>query len=112
MAGTPKRLAGPAYFAAAVADVLAAPAAGLFNTIRHVHVANVTGGPLTFRLFLGATGGSAGGTELFRDKNVPANDAFDYWCATPQKSTDYLSGLASAANGLVITIDGEQSVVP
>ena len=76
--------------------------------LNHIHVANKTSGAVTFRLFLGATGANAAGTELFYDKSVPANDAVDYynprgWVLT---SADFLVGGASANTSLVISGSG------
>lgn len=112
MAGTPKRVAGPAYIANAAADIYTPPASTMFIVIRHIHVVNVTAGAVTFSLYIGATGGSAGGTEIFKDQSVAAKSTFDYYCAQVMKSTDFLSGVASAATSLVITVEGEQIVVP
>ena len=111
MAGTIKRIAGPAYLAAAAANIYTPPAATIYTVIRHVHVANRTAGAVTFTLYVGATGGSAAGTELFGAKSVGANDVYDYYCAKRLDSTDFLTGLASAATSLVITVEGDQSVV-
>lgn len=113
MAGTLKRIAGPAYLAAASADIYTPPAATIFTTINHVHVANVTGGAGTFSLFVGATGGSAGGTQLEGTYSVAANSDFDRYFSPGLRmsSTDFLSGVASAANTLVITVMGTQAVV-
>lgn len=111
MAGTIKRIAGPAYLPAAAANIYTPPASTIYTVIRHIHVANRTAGAVTFSLFVGATGGSAAGTELFGAKNVPANDSYDYYCAKRMDSTDFLTGLASAASSLVITVEGEQNVV-
>jgi len=111
MAGQLKRIAGPAYLANAAADIYTPPASTIYTVIRHIHVANKTGGAVTFTLYVGATGGSAGGTELFGAKSVAANDVYDYYCNLKMVSTDFLSGLASAATSLVITVEGEQVVV-
>lgn len=111
MANTLKKIAGPAYLAAAAADIYTPPAATIFTVIRHIHIANVTAGAVTFTLYVGATGGSAGGTELFKGSSVAANSAFDYYCAKKLLSTEFLTGLASAATSLVITVEGEQGVV-
>lgn len=110
MAGTLKRIAGPAYLANAAADIYTPPASTIYTIIRHIHVANVTTGTAAFTLYVGATGGSSGGTELFKTTSVPANSAFDYYCALKMVSTDFLSGLASAATSLTIVVEGEQVV--
>ncbi len=112
MAGTLKRIAGPAYLAAAAADIYTPPASTIYTVIRHIHIANVTAGAVTFTLYVGATGGSAGGTELFKAYSIPANSSFDQFFSPGLKmlSTDFLSGLASAATSLTITVIGEQNV--
>lgn len=111
MAGTIKRIAGPAYLASSVADIYTPPASTIYTVIRHIHVANVTAGAVTFTLYVGATGGSSGGTELFKGYSVAANSAFDWYGALRMASTDFLSGLASAGTSLTITVEGEQNVV-
>lgn len=113
MAGTLKRISGPAYMGASAADIYTPPASTILTVIRQIHIANVTNGALTFTLYVGATGGSVGGTELEKAKTIAANDVFNefYSPGLRMASTDFLSGLASAGTSLVITIMGEQSVV-
>ena len=111
MAGTLKRIAGPAYIANAAADIYTPPAATIYTVIRHIHIANVTGGAVTFSLYVGATGGSSGGTQLFGSTSIAANSQLDYYCMLRMSSSDFLSGVASASNSLVITVEGEQGVV-
>lgn len=110
LSGQLKRIAGPAYLANAAADIYTPPASTIYTVIKHIHIANKTVGAVAFTLYVGATGGSAGGTELFGAKSVPANDVYDYYCNLKMISTDFLSGLASAATSLVITVEGEQVV--
>jgi len=111
MAGTLKSIAGPAYLASSATNIYTPPAATIYTVLRHIHIANVTAGAVTFSLWIGATGGSAGGTELFKAKSIAANDTYDYVCMRKMLSTDFLTGLASAGTSLVITVDGEQNVV-
>ena len=113
MPGQLKRIAGPAYLAAAAADIYTPPASTIYTVIKHIRIANRTAGAVTFSLFVGATGGSAAGTELDGAKSVAANDHLDMYFAPGLKllSTDFLSGLASAATSLIITVMGEQHVV-
>jgi hypothetical protein len=111
MAGTLKLIAGPAYLSSSVADIYTPPASTIYTVIRHIHVANVTGGAVTFTLYVGATGGSTGGTELFKGYSVAANSAFDYYPMMKLTSTQFLTGLASAGTSLTITVEGEQVVV-
>jgi hypothetical protein len=114
MAGTLKRISGPAYLAAAAADIYTPPAATIYTVIKQIRVANKTGVAATFTLYIGATGGSAGGTEITGlSKSVAANDFLDMFFSPGLKmiSSDFLTGLASAATTLTITVMGEQVVV-
>jgi hypothetical protein len=113
MAGTMKRLAGPVLLTAAAANVYN-PAATVVANLRQIHIANVTAGAITATAYIGATGGSAAGTELFKGHNIPANDERDwYWPAgLPMKTADFLTGLASAISSLVITVTGDENIIP
>ena len=112
MAGTLKRISGPAHLAAAVADIYTPPASTIYTVIKHIRVTNKTAGAVTFTLYIGATGGSAAGTEIAFGKSVAANDYTDlYFPGLKMLNTDFLTGLASAATSLTITVMGEQYVV-
>ena len=111
LGGQLKRISGPAYLANAAADIYTPPASTIYTVIRHIHIANVTAAVATFTLYVGATGGSAAGTELFKAVSVAANSTYDYFCNQKMVSTDFLSGLASGASTLTITVMGEQVVV-
>lgn len=111
MAGTNKRIAGPAYLSNAVANIYTPPASAIVTTIRHIHVANVTGAAVVFTLYVGGTGGSTGGTELFKAVSVPANAYVDYYPVLPMLSTDFLTGVAGSASALTITVEGDQTVL-
>ena len=112
--GTPKRIAGPAYLPNAAADIYTPPANTMYILINHIHVANVTAISATFTLYVGATGGSAAGTELEKAYAIAANSDYDKYFSPGliMKSTDFLSGLASAGSSLVITVMGQQLVIP
>ena len=112
MAGTIKRTVGPiALSATMTTNVYNNTSALIYDVIRHIHVANKTGGAVSFSLWLGATGTNAAGTELFNAQNVPANSSFDWYGALKMTSTDFLVGGASAGTSLTITAEGEQLVV-
>ena len=111
IAGQLKRIAGPAYLASSAADIYTPPASTIYTIIKNIHVANKTATGSTFSLYIGTTGGSTGGTELFGGHSVSANLEYDYPCHIKMVSTDFLSGLANNANSLVITVEGEQVVV-
>lgn len=111
MAGTLKKIAGPAYIANAAANIYTPAAATIYTVIRHIHIANRTTSAVTFSLYVGLTGASTAGTELFGTRSVPANSEIDYYCVLLMTSADFLVGVASAASSLVITVEGEQGVV-
>lgn len=111
MAGTLKRIAGPAYLGSSVADIYTPPASTIYTVIRQIHIANVTAGAVTFTLYVGGTGGSTGGTEIAKGVSVAANSYVDLFFNLKMVSTDFLSGLASAGTSLTIVVMGEQVVV-
>lgn len=111
MAGTVKRIAGPAFIAASATNIYTPAASTIYTIIRHIHVANVTSGAVTFTLYVGATGGSAAGTELVKALSLPASLTWDFYCGLRMDSTDFLTGLASAGSSLTITVEGDLNVV-
>ena len=107
-----KKLYGPAALTTTYTTNIYVPASALiYDIIRHIHVANKSSVAVTFRIFLGATGGNAAGTELFFDKSILSYDTYDYYCALKLTSADFLVGGASAATSLSILIEGESVVV-
>jgi hypothetical protein len=111
MAGTLKRTFGPlALTTTYTTNVYNNTSALIYDVIRHIHVANKLAAD-TFRLYLGATGANAAGTELFFDYPVAAKQSYDYYCAKKLVSTDFLVGGAATTLTLVITGEGEQYVV-
>lgn len=111
MAGTIRPLAGPVAMANATytTNIYNPASALIFGVITHVHIANTTAGALTFRLYKGATGANAAGTELAYNVSVSANTVLDYYWQNRFESTDFLVGGASGA-GLTITVEGTESV--
>src|SRR6266404_5657477 len=109
---------GPAYLAASVANVVtpgAAPASAVGYTstapyviLRHIRITNKTGGAATFTFYVGATGGSAGGTEVIGlATSVAANPAYDWYGSLRLDTADFLTGLASAGSTLTFEAEGE-----
>jgi len=111
MAGTIRSLAGPVALANGtyVTNIYNPASALLFGVITRIHIINTTVGALTFRLYKGATGANAAGTELYYNVSVPANTAVDYYMQDRFESTDFLVGGASGA-GLTIKVDGVETV--
>lgn len=99
--------------ATSAADIYTPPASTIYTLIKQIHIANATGIAATATLYVGATGGSAAGTELLKGKSIPANDYIDLFFSPGLRmaSTDFLTGLAGTATALTITVSGEQGVV-
>lgn len=111
MAGTIKRTFGPvALTTTYTTNVYNQGSALIYDVIRHIHVADKLLAD-TFRLYLGATGANAAGTELFFNQAVAAASTFDYYMALKQVSTEFLVGGAATTLTLVIYGEGEQYVV-
>ena len=113
MAGRLKRISGPAHLANAVANIYTPAASTIETVIKQIHVANKTGAAATFTLYIGATGTNVAGTEIALAKSVAANDYTEIFFSPGlmMVSADFLTGLASAAATLTITVMGEQAVV-
>jgi hypothetical protein len=77
--------------------------------ITHIHVLNKTAANHQVSMFIGATGGSAAGTEfLGGTKTVPANDSIDWYSGGLRlDSADFLTALADANTSLVFEAEGE-----
>lgn len=111
MAGTPKRLAGPAYISNSAANIYTV-AAAIYDIVRHIRVVNTDSSARTFTLYVGATGGSAAGTEIAKDVSVPVGGYVDFYVSLKLVGgTDFLTGIASVASKLVITVEGESYVI-
>lgn len=77
-------------------------------TLRHIQIVNKTASAATFRLFKGATGANAAGTEFMGyDRSVPANDVVDWYGELKLTSADFLVGGAGTTTALSITGEGE-----
>lgn len=112
--GTIAVIAGPAYLANSATNIYTPPASTIATYISSIYVANVTGSAATYSLFRGATGGSAGGTQLVGTESVAAHTrATPLFFNPPLKmtSTDFLSGIASAGSALTVLVLGYQAVV-
>lgn len=80
----------------------------LYIILKHIRILNVTAGAITFRLFIGATGANAAGTEFIGyGLSVAANSYVDYYGLTRLDVADFLVGGASAGTSLTIEGEGE-----
>lgn len=110
---------GPTAIAAAAANILNGAVTSLAGpvgvtltqpvmTLTHIRVVNKTGGAVALSLFIGATGGSAAGTEFgFGANAIPANSYVDWYGKLRLESTDFLTGFAGAVTSLTLEAEGE-----
>lgn len=83
-----------------------------YYILRHIRIVNKTAGAVTFSGYIGATGGSAAGTEFLGTAlSIPANSYVDWYGALRLDTADFLTGVASAATSLTIEAEGEIGVV-
>jgi hypothetical protein len=76
--------------------------------LTHIRIVNKTAGTVNVSLWIGATGGSAAGTEFaFSAFGITANGFQDWYGRVRLESTDFLTGLASAATSLTFEAEGE-----
>lgn len=110
--GTAKK-AGPTALTTAAANLLngGGGSASMLDRVKHIHVTNKAASAATFSMYIGATGGSAAGTELFEDQSVAVGSSFDWYGDLPLSSTEFLTGLASANTSLTVVIEYEREVV-
>lgn len=112
--GAAKRIAGPAYLAASATNIYTPPASTLITYIGQLHFANKTASDATATVYVGATGGSSGGTEIVPTITVTAHETRDFYFSPPMQmiSTDFLSGLSGTASAVTITVLGYQNATP
>lgn len=113
MARIPKRLAGPAQVATGPTTIYTVPA--LTKTvIRHIHLSNPSGSPVTFTLSIGA---DAAGTRLFGAYSIPAaavgerESVKDFFLYQIMDAAEILTVSAGTNNILTITVNGDEIVL-
>jgi len=79
-----------------------------YLVIKHIRIVNKTAGAVTFSGYIGATGGSAAGTEfLGTGLSIAANSYVDWYGVLRLDTTDFFTGVASALTSLTIEAEGE-----
>jgi hypothetical protein len=104
LATTPKRLAGPAQVSNAASTKYTVPGATT-AVIRHIHVQNPSGSPVTFTMSIGI---SAAGTRIFDAYSIPANSERSFWGPYTLVAAEVIQALAGTNNVLTLTIDGQE----
>lgn len=102
-----KRMAGPAQVSNAAATKYTV-AAGRRGIIRHIHVQNPSGGPVTFTASIGA---DAAGTRIFDAFSIAANTVLDHMCYYVLEAAEIFQAFSGTNNILVLTIDGDEDVL-
>lgn len=102
---------GPAFLAAAAANIYV-PGASTFALVRQIRLVNKDASTRTATLYIGASGGSAAGTEILSGYSIAAADFLDLYFQDLRLDTStFLTGLASAANTVTCTVIGALYVV-
>ena len=114
---------GPVALSNAAANIVNPPTVsggtGLAGTntntyliLRHIRLVNKTAGAVTASLYIGATGGSAAGTEFFANAlSIAANSYVDWYGMVRLEPADFLSGLAGASASITFEAEGEIGIV-
>lgn len=97
------RFHGPAQVSNAAATKYTVAAAQRI-VIRHVHISNPSGSPVTFTLSVGA---DAAATRLYDAFSIPANSVRDDGWYVALATTEIIQALAGTNNILTLTIDGD-----
>lgn len=101
------RFHGPAQVSGAAATKLTV-AANEKNIVMNIHVYNPGPGTVNFTASIGA---DAAATRIFDAYPVSEDVPLDHWCLYVLDETEILQAFGSVANQLVLTIDGERSVL-
>jgi hypothetical protein len=107
MARIPTRLAGPAQVSNAAATKYTVPATTK-TIVRHIHIQNPSGAPVTFTASIGA---DAAGTRIFDAYSIAAASVLDHFCYYVMATTEIFQAFAGTNNILVLTIDGDEIIL-
>ena len=107
MARIAKRMHGPAQVSNAAATKYTVPSVTK-SIVRHIHIQNPSGSAVTFTMSIGA---DAAGVRIFDAFSIGANSVFDHFCMYVLEAAEVIQAFAGTNNILVLTIDGEESVL-
>jgi len=110
VARIPKKLAGPAAFAAASTVVYTVPATTK-TVVRHIHISNPTGGAVTVTVQLDDNaGGDLAAERIFDAFSVAAGTVLDHFCYYPIEAAATIRAHASSTSA-TLTIGGDEIVL-
>jgi len=101
------RFSGPGQITNAAVTKYTVPASQL-AIIRHIHVYNPSAANVTFTMSIGA---DAAGTRLFDAFSIGPGQSFDHFCYYVVSAAEIIQAYAGTTNTLVLTIDGDLSVL-
>jgi hypothetical protein len=101
------RFHGPAALSNAATTKLTV-SAGELNIIRHIHVQNPGPGSVDFTMSIGA---DAAGTRIFDGYPIAADTVLDHYPLYVLTAAEIMQAFGSVNNQLVLTIDGERSLL-
>ncbi len=112
---------GPVAITASVANILnpgtttggvnMPSGSNLYFIIKHIRFVNKTAAAHTISAWIGATGGSAAGTEtVFSGTSIPANSYVDWYGLLRLDVADFLTMQADALTSIVFQAEGEVGV--
>ena len=80
--------------------------------VRHIRIVNKSASAVPVSMYIGATAGSAAGTEFLGTAlSIPANSAYDWYGALRLDAADFLTGVAGTVTTLVADFEGEVGLV-
>lgn len=101
------RFTGPAQVSNAATTKFTV-AANEKNIVRHIHVENPSGAPVTWTASIGA---DAAATRIFDAFSIAAGSVFDHFCYYILEEGEIFQSFAGTNNILTLTIDGDRSVL-
>ena len=102
-----KRLHGPAQVSNSAATKYTVPSSTK-TIVRHIHLQNPSGSAVTFTLSIGT---DAAAVRLFDAYSIGAGQVLDHFCYYVVDAAEVIQAFAGTNNILVLTIDGDESVL-
>jgi hypothetical protein len=112
---TPKCFCAPVRYADTTVHNLWTPCDGkayLFDFVKYINIANVhTSVAKSISIWVGATGGSAAGTEVLKEVSIPAMSVLRLFCCMCLSSTQFMTMKCTDSGGYLRTsVYGDRGV--